>query len=120
MRVLATPVALIVIVLVVYLVITALRGPSRAEHSKAVRSAAWQTATEMKDGTTIVLVRQVAEVRGETVELARQVVAEIPDKAPDWDNRYHEAMAEARARAAASRSNPTDPPLVVILQFVST
>jgi hypothetical protein len=101
MRVLATPVTLLVIALIVYLVIVALRGPSRAEHTKAIRSAAWQTATEMKDGTTIVLVKQVAEVRGETIELARQVVAEIPDKAPDWDARYHEAMAEARSRASA-------------------
>jgi hypothetical protein len=101
MRILAMPLTLLVIALVVYLVIIALRGPSHAERTKAIRQSAWTTATEMKDGQTIVLVRQVAEVRGATVELARQVIAEIPDAAPDWEQRYHEAMAEARSRASA-------------------
>lgn len=101
MRILAMPFTLIVIAVVVYLVIIAMRGPSRAERTKAVRAATWTTGTEMKDGHTIVVVRQVAEVRGASVELARQVIAEIPDGAPDWEQRYHEAMAEARSRASA-------------------
>jgi hypothetical protein len=100
MRIVMMPLALVVIAVVAYLVITALRGPSRTERTQAVRRAEWTTGTEMKDGHTIVVVRQVAEVRGTTVELARQVVAEIPDAAPDWEERYHEAMAKARARAS--------------------
>jgi hypothetical protein len=100
MRILAMPLMLLVIALVVYLVIIAMRGPSRAEQTKAIRQSEWTTATEMKDGNTIVLVRQVAEVHGESLELARQVIAEIPDAAPDWEQRYHEAMAEARSRAS--------------------
>jgi hypothetical protein len=101
MRILLMPLTILVIALVVYLVIVALRAPSHAERTKAVRGASWTTATEMKDGHTIVLVRQVAAVRGASVELARQVIAEIPDAAPDWEQRYHEAMAEARSRASA-------------------
>ena len=101
MRILAMPLTLLVIALVVYLVIIAMRGPSHAERTKAIRRAEWTTGTEMKDGRTIVVVRQLAEVRGASVELARQVIAEIPDAAPDWDQRYHEAMAEARSRASA-------------------
>jgi hypothetical protein len=101
MRILAVPLMILVIALVVYLVIIAMRGPSGAERTKAIRRAAWTTATEMKDGHTIVLVRQVAEVRGASTELARQVIAEIPDAAPDWEQRFHEAMAEARSRASA-------------------
>ena len=100
MRFLMMPLTLLVIVLIAYLVISAVRAPSRTERAKAVRRAEWTTATEMKDGRTVVLVRQVAEVRGESMELARQVIAEIPDGAEDWETRYHEAMAEARSRAS--------------------
>jgi hypothetical protein len=92
---------LLVIALLAYLVIIAMRGPSQTERAKAVQQARWKTATEMRDGHTIVLVQHVAELRGETIELGRQVIAEIPDAAADWDTRYHEAMAEARARVSA-------------------
>jgi hypothetical protein len=60
----------------------------------------WQADTELSEGHTIVVIRRLS---GET-ELSRQVVASIPDKSPDWDARYHEAMAEARSRAAALES----------------
>src|ERR687895_2756334 len=101
MRILAMPLVILVIALVIYLMIIATRGPSRAERTKPIRPAKWTTPTEMKEGHTIVLVRQVAPGRGESLELARQVIAEIPDVAPDWEQRYHEAMAEARSRASA-------------------
>ena len=101
MRILVMPLTILVIALVVYLVIIAMRGPSQAERTKAIRQSEWTTATEMKDGRTIVVVRQMALVRGASVERARQVIAEIPDAAPDWEQRYHEAMAEARSRASA-------------------
>ena len=101
MRILASPLLLILIAVIVYLLITALRGPSQTERAKAALRGEWTTGTEMKDGRTLVLVRRLTEVRGAPVELARQVVAEIPDAAPDWEQRYHEAMAEARSRASA-------------------
>jgi hypothetical protein len=69
------------------------------------RSAAarWETHTESVAGTTAVLVRQVTRrPDGELLaEVGRQVVAEIPDTDPDWETRYHEAMASARSRIAA-------------------
>lgn len=108
MRFLVFLIALLVIALLIYLLISAMRGSSQAERTKAVRQAAWTTATEMKNGHTIVLVRQVAEIRGETVEMARQVIAEIPDGIPDWESRYHEAMAEARSRASALQIESED------------
>jgi hypothetical protein len=60
----------------------------------------WQADTELSPGHTLVVIRKLS---GEN-ELARQVVASIPDKAPDWDTLYHDAMAEARSRAAALES----------------
>lgn len=94
MRVLALPLALVVATLLSVLLVAAFsrsgrKGPPR-----------WEAATELRDNVTIVLVRQVAGGR----ELGRQVVAEIPADAPDWETRYHEAMAAARSRTAALRS----------------
>jgi len=60
----------------------------------------WQADTELSEGHTLVVIRKLS---GEN-ELARQVVASIPDRAPDWDTLYHDAMAEARSRAAALES----------------
>jgi hypothetical protein len=100
MRFLVLPLMLLVIALLIYLMLSATRGPSQAERAKAARRAGWTTATEMKDGHTIVLVRQMAEIRGAPVELARQVIAQIPDGVPDWETRYREAMAEARIRVS--------------------
>jgi hypothetical protein len=94
MRVLALPVVLLLAVLLAALLIAAFRRPDPD------RGPRWEAATELRDGTTVVLVRQVADGR----ELGRQVVAEIPADAPDWETRYHEAMASARSRAAALHS----------------
>lgn len=93
MRVLAIPLALLIVALLVYLLI----GLPKPRQRAAVASAEWKTATELRDGVTYVLVKQVAGDR----ELGRQVIGEIPDAVPDWEQRYHEAMAEARSRAAA-------------------
>jgi hypothetical protein len=101
MRILLMPLTLIVIALVAYLVVLAVRAPGRSQHADVVRDAEWTATTEMKDGNTIVIVHKVADRGGDAVELARQIIAEIPDGAPDWEQRYHEAMAEARARASA-------------------
>lgn len=64
----------------------------------------WETHTESGDGRTSVVVRCIAQGRRGMVELGRQTIQTIPDGAPDWDLRYHEAMAEARVRVAALES----------------
>ncbi|MFD0853995.1 hypothetical protein ACFQ07_17290, partial [Actinomadura adrarensis] len=53
--------------------------------------------TESRDGVTTVLVRRVDPAG---IELGRQIIATIPDGDPDWESRYHEAMAQARSRVA--------------------
>jgi hypothetical protein len=94
MRVLALPAVLLIAVLLVALLLAAFRRPGPD------RLPGWEAATELRDGVTVVFVRQVAGGR----ELGRQVAAEIAADAPDWETRYHEAMAAARSRAAALRS----------------
>ncbi|GAA4608028.1 hypothetical protein GCM10023195_31060 [Actinoallomurus liliacearum] len=94
MRVLALPAVLLVAVLLVALLLAAFRRPAPD------RLPDWEAATELRDGVTVVFVRQVADGR----ELGRHVVAEIPADASDWETRYHEAMAAARSRAAALHS----------------
>lgn len=94
MRVLQVLLALTILAAVLYLVYAWVR---RGDSTPAPR---WQADTELSAGHTLVVIRRLS---GET-ELSRQVVASIPDKASDWDTRYHEAMAEARSRVAALES----------------
>lgn len=92
MRALAIPLALAVIAAIVLIVIIVIRGAE-----KPSGPTRWVVDTELKNGVTRVLIRHMA---GEQ-ELGRQVIKEIADDAEDWDARYHEAIAEARSRAAA-------------------
>ena len=67
------------------------------------RDARWETHTESSGGVTTVVVRRVArdDAGDVTGELGRQTVATIPDDDPEWETRYHDAMAQARSRVAA-------------------
>ncbi|GLW67499.1 hypothetical protein Arub01_57420 [Actinomadura rubrobrunea] len=69
--------------------------------SRTAAPARWETHTESGGGVTVVVVRRVSGSGDRITELGRQVVAEIPDGVPDWEARYHEAMAQARSRVAA-------------------
>lgn len=86
------PAALLFVALVAAVLYVAVRGTGR--HTPRPR---WEAATELRDGVTVVFVRHTAGGR----ELGRQVIAKLPADAPDWEIRYHEAMATARSRAAA-------------------
>jgi hypothetical protein len=99
MRVLAIPLALLIVALLIYLLVRPqlVGSRRRAEAPRTDLRTEWKVDTELRDGITHVLVKQLSGDR----ELGRQVIGEIPDAAPDWDRRYHEAMAEARSRAAA-------------------
>ncbi len=92
MRDLAIPLALLVVAAIAALLVLAFRRPAEA--------ARWEAATELRDGVTVVFVRRATGKR----ELGRQVIAELEAGLPDWEGRYHEAMAEARSRAAALES----------------
>jgi hypothetical protein len=89
--------AVVVMAVVVLLIAYGTKGGARSSVTS------WETHTESVGGTTKVLVRQVTRRRdGElAAELGRQVIAEIPDADPDWEARYHVAMASARSRVAA-------------------
>lgn len=86
------PAALLFVTLVAAVLYVAVRGTGRRTPRPR-----WVAATELRDGVTVVFVQHIAGGR----ELGRQVVAELPADAPDWETRYHEAMAVARSRAAA-------------------
>lgn len=105
-RVVLYAIELLAILLALRWMLGALRGafsdpspPVESSRARALeKNARWETHTESGGGQTSVIVRRVATTG---VELGRQVVATIPDSAPDWELRYHEAMAEARSRLAA-------------------
>lgn len=102
LRLLALPVALILVAVLVYLLVLLLRG-ARPGHGDAAAAAArprWEIDTVMENGWTMIVVRKVRPGRDGPVELARQTVRAIPDDDPNWDDLYREGMAEARNRVS--------------------
>ncbi|TDD93717.1 hypothetical protein [Actinomadura rubrisoli] len=90
--------AAVVIVLVLY----ALGGLSPDGRRRTPPEVRWEADTESSGGVTTVIVRHVArDAAGLVTEHGRQTIAAIPDDAPDWEIRYHDAMAQARSRVAA-------------------
>ncbi|WP_433500386.1 hypothetical protein ACQP1K_08880 [Sphaerimonospora sp. CA-214678] len=99
MRLLTLPVTLILVAALIYLLTLLLRDARRARGggTSAARPR-WEIDTVMENGWTLVVVRKVRPGRDGPVELARQTVRAIADDDPNWDERYREAMAEARSR----------------------
>jgi hypothetical protein len=102
-RFLIVLVALAVAAVVVVLLMYAFADRSSAGKAALERGAHWEAHTEASGGVTAVVVRRVARSDAGDVlaELGRQTVATIPDGDPEWEQRYHEAMATARSRVAA-------------------
>ncbi|GAA2451422.1 hypothetical protein GCM10010191_81890 [Actinomadura vinacea] len=90
--------ALIMLAIAALIVVVAILVYYAVTDRKAAPPARWETHTESSGGVTTVMVRQVTEAGR---ELGRQTVASIPDGDPEWETRYHEAMAQARSRVAA-------------------
>ncbi|WP_067795567.1 hypothetical protein [Actinomadura formosensis] len=103
MRFLIVLVALAVAAVVVVLLMYAFADRSASAGAALERGARWETHTESSGGVTAVVVRRVSRNgAGDLLaESGRQTVAEIPDGDPAWEERYHEAMAQARSRVAA-------------------
>jgi hypothetical protein len=100
MRLLVLVVAVLLVALAVALVVSAFtRERGGADALEA--TARWEAHTSSADGVTTVVVRKVAETRRGLVEFGRQSIASIPDGDPEWETKYHEAMAQARSRVAA-------------------
>ncbi|GAA2624410.1 hypothetical protein SMC26_36705 [Actinomadura fulvescens] len=98
MRFLILLVALALLAAVIVLLLYGLRGTAESKPA-AVR---WEAHTEAVGGVTTVVVRRLAD--NTRTESGRQVIASIPDDDPEWETRYHEAMAQARSRVAALES----------------
>ncbi|MBP2706592.1 hypothetical protein JOL79_22550 [Microbispora sp. RL4-1S] len=99
MRVLILPATLIVVGALVYLLVVLLRGARGGGRTPAAPPR-WEVDTVMENGWTLVVVRRVLPGRGGPVELTKQTVRAIPDDDPNWDERYRQAIAEARSRVS--------------------
>ncbi|MFI0485594.1 hypothetical protein [Actinomadura sp. 9N215] len=103
-------IVLVMLAVVAVVVILLLYGfadrASAGGRARLERGARWETHTESSGGVTAVVVRRVSrnDVGDVLAEVARQIVASIPDGDPEWETRYHEAMAQARSRVAALES----------------
>jgi hypothetical protein len=75
------------------------RGPATAVDTAGAR---WEAAHQGESGNTRVVVRKVVPESGVVVD--EHLVEVIRDDAPDFDARFLEAMARARARAALLQS----------------
>lgn len=89
---------LVLLALVAMLLYYGITGRTRVR--RPAQASRWEVHTESDGGVTTVVVRRTFA----SSEPGRQVVAEIPDDDPDWETRYHDAMAQARSRVAALES----------------
>lgn len=103
MRLLIILLVLAVAAVVIVLLLYAFADRSPAAPARLEKGARWETHTESSGGVTTVAVRQVSRdsAGGLLAEMGRQTVASIPDGDPEWEERYHDAMAQARSRVAA-------------------
>jgi hypothetical protein len=100
MRLFALPVTLLVVAALIYLLVILLRGWRGSAPQDARGMPRWEVDTVMEDGWTLIVVKKTAPGRRGPVELTRQTVRAIPDDDPHWDERYREAMVEARSRVS--------------------
>ena len=95
---LETLVVLAVIVLVGSAAYTVIRGAGKPRQSAIGTNSRWVATHYAVSGATRVVVRRVRpEVRG---GLDEHIIMQIPDSDSDFESKYLEAMAQARARAA--------------------
>ena len=83
--------------LIVYVVVSRVVGPAEP---RAIPGAAgvWRTAHYSADGATRVVVQKVGQDGATVVD--EHLVATVDDRDPDYDTKFLEAMAQARARLA--------------------
>ena len=68
------------------------------EHSVSSVAGRWETAHYGVNGATKVVVRKAAPRTGKMLD--EHVIAVIPDDDPEYDDKFLQAMAQARSRAA--------------------
>ncbi len=85
------------VVAVVVVAVLAFRQIAGSDAAPAIEPARWTAAHVSRDGLTHVVVRRVVASTGQVLD-EREVVT-FPDDDPDYDARFMEAIATARARA---------------------
>ena len=94
---------LIVLAVLVSLAVVAVQsylGRPARQWPAAEAAARWEDAHQAVGGVTRVLVRKVARLpSGQVRVLGESVIAEIPDGAPDWHERFSAARQVAYDRA---------------------
>jgi len=69
------------------------------------RKARWFADHRSKNNVTEVLEKMsYVGIRGRDVVLATSIRARIPDDDPEWESKFHQAMADARVAVAARNS----------------
>jgi hypothetical protein len=99
LEVLAVMAVVAIIAFLTYAIIGATGQPQR---KAADTDARWVTMHYSVSNATRVVVRKVGRDTGDVLD--EHVVAEIPDGDADFDRKFLEAMAQARARAALFES----------------
>ena len=83
------------------------REAERRRWARAARSAQWEDGHYSEGGLTYVVVHRVARLpSGAQRELESQIVASIPDGAPDWRARFEAARIAAYDRAISLNQLP--------------
>jgi hypothetical protein len=79
----------------------------RRRWERAARAAQWEDAHHSRDGATDVVVHKVARLpSGAQRELESQLIARIPDGAPDWRAQFEAARIAAYDRAISLNQRP--------------
>ena len=98
---------LLALALLAALAVVVAREWERRRWERAARSARWEDAHHSRDGLTHVVVHKVARLpSGAQRELESQLVASIPDGAPDWRARFEAARIAAYDRAISLNQLP--------------
>jgi len=101
MRALAFAILLAVVVLVILAVIMWLRAHRK---QRALRLARWEAKYITSGETTSIICRRIAFLPEGSRVLEELPIDSFEISDPDWENRFHVAMSEARHRATALNS----------------
>jgi len=91
-----------VVTVIVYATHVMISGTDRRRSSVGSTAAQWVVTHYAVQDSTRIVVRKLALGTGEVLD--EHVVAVIPDSDSDYDTKFLEAMARARARAALFES----------------
>jgi hypothetical protein len=91
-----------VVAIIAYLTYAIVGATSQPQQKAANADAHWVTAHYAVSGATRVVVQRVGRATGDVLD--EHVVVEIPNGDPDFDQKFLEAMAQARGRAALFES----------------